>query len=130
MKRNSEIVIKIIGIILISLLLLLVFTNPVLSVDDNSPIKNQDFYKPNTKEAENATKLAEMGNDIVGVVQVIGTVLSVAILAVIGIKYMIGSVEERAEYKNSMKPYIIGAALVFGITNILNIIVNVVDVVF
>ena len=40
---------------------------------------------------------------------------------------MLGSVEERAEYKTSMVPYIWGAVLVFGITNILAIIMDVIS---
>ena len=35
---------------------------------------------------------------------------------------MIGSVEEKAEYKKTMGPYALGAVMVFAITNILSII--------
>ena len=47
-------------------------------------------------------------------------------MQVIGIKYIMGSVEDKAEYKKTLKPYVIGAVLVFGITNILGIIQNMV----
>ena len=50
---------------------------------------------------------------ILGIIQLVGTIVSVAILVVIGIKYMTGSVEEKAEYKSSMIPYIVGAFLLF-----------------
>ena len=66
-----------------------------------------------------------MGNVIIGALRTVGSIVSVAVLAVLGIKYMVGSVEERATYKETMKPYLIGAVLVFAITNILGIIVNV-----
>ena len=71
-------------------------------------------------------KLEDLGNRIIGVVQVIGSISSVVALVVIGIKYVTGSVEEKAEYKQTLKPYLIGAILVFGITNVLGIIQNVV----
>ena len=45
-------------------------------------------------------------------------------------KYMAGGVEERAEYKKTMLPYVIGAILLFGITNILGIIVGLTEDVF
>ena len=48
----------------------------------------------------------------------IGIILSVIILAILGIKYILGSVEEKAEYKNDIIPYLIGAALLFGISTI------------
>ena len=53
------------------------------------------------------------GRNLVGVFQAIGIVLSVVVLTVIGIKYLMGSAEEKADYKKSLIPYVIGAALVF-----------------
>ncbi len=38
-------------------------------------------------------------NPILGTITVIGIVISAITLTVLGIKYMIGSVEEKAEYK-------------------------------
>lgn len=58
-------------------------------------------------------RINEIAGIIVGVIRTVGIVLSVAILIVIGIKYMMGSVEEKADYKQSLKPYIIGAFLLF-----------------
>ena len=37
---------------------------------------------------------------------------------------MVGSVEERAEYKKAMMPYVIGAVMVFAITNLLGIMIE------
>ena len=55
-----------------------------------------------------------VGKKIVAVLQTVGIVLSVIILIILGIKYMMGSAEEKADYKKSMMPYIIGAALIFA----------------
>ena len=44
----------------------------------------------------------------------IGAFIAVGVLMVIGIKYMTGSLEEKATYKKSMIPYIIGCFLLFG----------------
>ena len=62
------------------------------------------------------------GETIVSILTTIGIVISVVVLAALGIKYMIGSIEERADYKKSMMPYFIGAILVFGASTIANII--------
>ncbi len=91
-----------------------------------SPIKNPNYYKPESQDtATGATRLADMGNTIIGFLQIVGSIVSVVILGVIGIKYMVGSAEERADYKKAMMPYIIGAVMVFAITNLLGIVVEI-----
>lgn len=56
--------------------------------------------------------VGRVGN-ILGIIRTIGTIVSVVMLIIIGIKYMVGSVEEKAEYKETLKPYIIGAFILF-----------------
>lgn len=57
--------------------------------------------------------------------QVIGSITSVICIIVIGIRYMMGSVEQKAQYKKTLMPYLIGAVLIFATTNILSIVYNV-----
>lgn len=64
----------------------------------------------------------DIGNKIFGTIQVIGIVSSVVILSIIGIKYMTSTVQERAERKGMLMLYIIGAVLVFGISNFAKVI--------
>lgn len=72
--------------------------------------------------AQNASKLVSKAGIILGILQAIGSVVSVVMLIMIGIKYMLGSVEEKAEYKETLKPYIIGCVLLFIIPNLVQII--------
>lgn len=110
---------KIIQILLISVILLFVLTSHIYAI-------NPSEYNPgNTGSVVNGDKLTERANVIIGALQIIGTVVSVVALGILGIKYMLGSVEEKAEYKKTLKPYIIGAIMVFGITNILAIVVTI-----
>ena len=60
--------------------------------------------------------LQDKANGIIGLITTIGVVVSVVALIAIGIKYMLGSVEEKAEYKETLKPYSIGAFLVFTVS--------------
>ena len=71
------------------------------------------------------TQLAKIGSIIYSVVTNIGVVVSVVVIAFLGIKYMMGSAEERAEYKKSMMPYLIGAILVFGASGITQLVIGV-----
>ena len=54
-----------------------------------------------------------MVENFLGLVSIVGVVLSVVILTIIGLKYMLGSVEDRAQYKEEMKPYLIGCFILF-----------------
>lgn len=104
---------KISVILIISLLIGILFINFILpnySYAEDLGLGNLNSYKGSNPNPEDFTKRVEK---ILGIIQVVGTVVSVAILIVIGIKYMTGSIEERAEYKQSLKPYLIGAFLLF-----------------
>ena len=68
--------------------------------------------------------LTNTGERILGIVTTIGSVVAVLVLVVRGIKYMIGSTEEKAEYKKSMLPYVIGAVLLFSASAIASVIYN------
>lgn len=120
MKKDTVKSIKIIGILFMCIIFLFVLKNYVFATVDTS------FYNPgNTGTVVNSEKLTAKANIIIGALQIIGTVISVVALGILGIKYMLGSVEEKAEYKKTLKPYIIGAVMVFGITNILAIVVQI-----
>ena len=66
--------------------------------------------------------IADLGGRIIGALQTIGVVLAVVLLGILGIKYMIGSAEEKADYKKSMIPYLVGAAVLFLAPTIANIV--------
>ena len=113
---------KILGIILIFIILIIMIANVNYAAIDFNPSN----WEPNsTTEVTGADRLLDFGNIIIGILRTVGTIISVAVLAILGIKYMLGSVEEKATYKETMRPYLIGAVLVFGITNILAIIIDV-----
>ena len=69
-------------------------------------------------------QIGTIGNKILTIITNIGMVLAVVLVAVLGIKYMMGSTEEKAEYKKTMIPYLIGAILVFGASAIGKAVVN------
>ena len=70
----------------------------------------------------NAGDITKVGNQIMGILQVVGILIAVIVLMILGIKYMMGSAEEKAEYKKTMIPYIVGAVLIFAATTIANAI--------
>lgn len=82
-----------------------------------------DIYNPHASNGvSGASQLASKAQVIIGTLQVLGTIASVVALIIIGIKYMYGSVEEKAEYKENLKPYVIGCSLLLVISNVAGII--------
>ena len=71
------------------------------------------------------TSIDNFGQDVIKIIATVGSIISVLMLIVLGIKYMIGSTEERAEYKKSLFPYFIGAVLLFGASTLAGIIYNI-----
>ena len=70
-------------------------------------------------------QIEKFGQGIIKVISTVGSIISVIVLIIIGIKYMLGSVEEKATYKKSLLPYVIGACVVFAASNIASIIYNI-----
>ena len=111
--------VKVMSIILLAVMLLATAATIVNAVDIAGTINNVGNGTYSGNEVTNT------GKKIVGIVQVVGVVVAVVVILVIGIKYLIGSAEQKAEYKKTMVPYIVGAVLVFAGSTIVNVIYNV-----
>ena len=70
------------------------------------------------------TDAQSIGNEIIGIIQAIGSIVTVGVLMILGIKYMVGTTEERASYKRTMLPYVIGVILIFAAVNLTAVIYN------
>ena len=75
-------------------------------------------------EAEGTDNIMNVGGNIVSIVTTIGIIVAVVVLLVLGIKYMMGSASEKAEYKKTMIPYLVGALLIFGASAITRVVVS------
>lgn len=98
---------KVLPIIIIVAVIGLIFCSTAFAAVTD-PTQFSGNPSANTQGIEN------VGNYIITIVTVIGTVASVIVLIVLGLKYMMGSAEEKAEYKKTLLPYVIGALLVFA----------------
>lgn len=114
--KNIAIILTIVSIVLF-----------IISPNIKATINTGD-YNPSSKlpTAEDVSTIVGLANPIIGTIKVIGIVIAVVTLAVIGLKYMTGSVEEKAEYKKTMIPYLIGVILVVAITQFLGIVIQLV----
>ena len=110
----------IISIIAITLLVI-VATSALYQVQAVGLDVFDDPEQYKTNEGDNS-KLLDIGNIIVWLVRTVGTSISILMLVIIGIKYIMGSVQEKAEYKKTMWPYVLGAILIFAGASITNMI--------
>ena len=70
-------------------------------------------------------QVTNIGNQIIGILTTLGVVVAVVVLLILGIKYMMGSASEKAEYKKTMIPYLVGAILIFGASAITKVVVSI-----
>ncbi len=104
---------KIVSILMIAMMMCMVAT-PVLAVTATvTPTQPTD-----------TAGILKLAGKILGFLQWIALIGGVLIIAVLGIKYMMGSLEEKAEYKKSMIPLIVGIIVVMGATTIANLLVK------
>ena len=113
-------VVKIVNIIVITLIILCTVTSAFVYAQEGLPVANE--YEPTYEEAPQS--VIDVISMITTIIQTIGVILSVVILLMIGIKYMIGSVEERADYKKTMIPFLVGCVMIFDTSTIVKLIAN------
>lgn len=112
-------ILKVNKIILI-IITVIMFIN-VFCIDSfATPIVNTNKYKTNNLgDSNNALKII---GPIINIIQILGIIISLCSIGILGIKYMTGSLEQRAEYKKTLLPFIIGIALITAITTIVKFI--------
>ena len=110
--------------------MLLTMTSAMGAVDPNrgdvvfnDVLTDINFFKPTDQivgtEKDTVEKISSF---VLTTITDIGMVIAILMCAIIGIKYMLASVEEKAEYKKDMIPYLVGAILLFGLTSIVKVI--------
>lgn len=75
-------------------------------------------------EPKNVGEVKPILASVLEVTAIIASAISVITIIALGIKYMVGSTEERAEYKRTLLPYLIGAIFVFGATTVASVVYN------
>ena len=101
--RVSKILFTVLCFAMIASLSVSVFANgsPFANVKTNQSVNGSD-------------KLFSIGSGIASTIRIVGIIISIIVLMVLGIKYMMGSAEEKAEYKKTFIPYLVGAILLFA----------------
>ncbi len=85
---------------------------------------NPDDYKP---EINSSDRFNNIVGSILGILQVLGIILMVIGIAIIGLKTILGSADEKAEYQGKTIGILVGAAIIFGISTITKFIISVIE---
>ena len=115
MKKTSKIIVFIlIAMMIVSIGTTTVFAEAIKWGTDPSTLKGQ--------AVTGTSNITKLGNQLITIISTVGSVAAVIVLIVLGLKYMMGSAEEKAEYKKTLMPYVIGAALVFAASTIAGVL--------
>ena len=93
----QEIVLKIVSIIIIFVLILSIF--PINSFSGWADDAKTFLSKADQTATVDENKLASASNEVYGMLSSVGMVASVIVGIILGIKYMMASVEEKANVK-------------------------------
>lgn len=85
---------------------------------------NPDEYKTGL-EYNDAKDIFNKGAKIINFLRNIAATVSVITLTILGIRYMMGSIEEKAEYKQTMVPVAVACVMVASLSGILTFIQSV-----
>lgn len=120
---------KKIGIIIITLILMLGSIYTTKSFAD-SAINSKgeivpDFFDPSKDSADDLPdEIQTKISNVFATVQIVGIVISTVWASVLGVKYVLGSAEQKAEYKKTMIPYILGIIFIVCTPTIVRLIYN------
>ena len=112
MKKKA---IKFMTVVLMTIMMITISVNSFAA-----PIEPKNLIAKDNVSGSN--EITGVGQSLVGILQTVGIVLSVVVLIILGIKYMMGSAEEKADYKKSMLPYVVGAGIIFAASALAQVI--------
>ncbi|MCI8383623.1 MAG: hypothetical protein HFJ33_01940 [Clostridia bacterium] len=96
-------------------------TTPAGSLDDM--LSDADSFVESSQKTHYAeSELQQFSKMMFNIGASIGTAIALIVGVVIGIKYMMGSAEAKADYKKMLIPYLVGCIVVFGAFGIWKIV--------
>ena len=70
-------------------------------------------------------KLSTVSNTIYNILLIVGVIIAVLMGAILGIKLMVSGIEEKAEVKKLLVPYVVGCIIIFGGFGIWKLVVTI-----
>lgn len=116
MKKN---IISLKKIIVILILILLIFTGTANAFEGT--ISN---FESDTPVNGVTSVVNDIGGTVLSIIRIVSVTIALVMLLVIAMKYMLASPGDRADIKKHAVAYIVGAFILFGVTGIISILVD------
>ena len=114
---------KIFLILLLIILTTITLNNNIVVAETIDP----GFYNPGGIDRGDADRVVNIAGKILGAVRNCGIIISVIVIAIIGLKYMFCSLEEKANYKENMIPYVVGCFILMMATTIPSLVYDILN---
>lgn len=106
----------------IFILISIIWMVPMPSLAEGGTGGNFDFTRYGESNPDINTPTKKIMGTAINVIRIVGTAIAILALTYIGMRYMMASAEQKAEFKKSAYIYIVGAIMVFAASNILGIV--------
>ena len=113
--------------ILIIFILMICSTHIVQATTISNIIQGADGFITNGSSTDViATDKLKSASDIIyNILLILGTIIAVIVGAVLGIQFIMGSVEQKAKVKDSLIPFIVGCVVIFGAFGIWKLVITI-----
>lgn len=120
---NRNMLIRILVLFILSMMLVMQTT---YAVDDIIEAGGSFIKKgEQQQQAIQDSQIKTVSDQIYNILLAIGTVIAVIIGAILGIQFMVGSMDEKAKVKESLIPFVIGCVIIFGAFGIWKLIATI-----
>ena len=103
-------VVKKVSILLIAVMLVTTLSQVALATDPSTAIS--EFSGGSGYQSSDISGVKTIAQKVLTAIRNLSIIIAVIMISVLGIKYMVGSAEEKAGYKKAFIPLIVGAILV------------------
>lgn len=114
-----------IGMILSIFIIMFSFNTSYASSISDIFTGGDDFIKSGSGNGVNKTDLKATSDLIYKILMVLGISIAVIMSGILGIRFMMGSTEDKAQVKEQLIPFIIGCIVIFGAFSIWSVVVNI-----
>lgn len=109
-----------------------IYKQPVLQKDDTTDslddmMKDADAFLAQGELTINNGSFQNFSSKMFNIFSIVGAAVALIVGIIIGIKYMTGSVEEKANYKQMLLPYLVGCIVVFAGFGIWALVINILN---
>ena len=109
---------KICLIFILSVIMIALMNNFSFAVDTGA-------YKGVGATLGGGDMISKAGGYVFNAVRIVGAGIAVIYITILSIKYMTSAVDGKADIKKKLIPFVIGAALVFGVTYVIELIFDI-----